>query len=114
MDCIFCKIIKGEIPSKKVYEDDRTMAFLDINPVSEGHTLVIPKKHAENLFDIGKDDLLSVIETVKKVAEQRKKDGADGVNIIQNNGKPAGQIVEHIHFHIIPRKNGDCLRFWPK
>ena len=114
MECIFCKIIKKEIPSTKVYEDENTFAFLDINPVSEGHTLVIPKKHFESIFDIEKEELKQLIKAAQHVAQMRKKQGADGVNIIQNNGKTAGQLVDHIHFHVVPRKKGDGLHLFPR
>lgn len=111
-DCIFCAIAAGEIPSFKVYEDDKFLAYLDINPFSEGHVLVIPKEHREGLID-AEDSLLSeLIARVKKVATHVKEVlGADGFNILQNNGEAAGQTVRHIHFHIIPRKNGDALVF---
>lgn len=102
-DCIFCKIIKGEVPSYKVYEDDFVYAFLDINPSSPGHTLVIPKKHSENIFDIGKDDLERVIMVSKKISQKMKDLGFDGINIYNNNGKDSGQIVFHFHMHIVPR-----------
>ena len=107
-NCIFCKIIKCEIPSKKVYEDNDTLAFLDINPANTGHTIVVPKKHFENIYKIDEDVLESLIKTVKKVATTIKENlKADGINIIQNNGRQAGQIVNHVHFHIIPRFKGD-------
>ena len=113
MDCVFCKIVKGEIPSKKVYEDGNVIAFLDINPLSEGHTLVIPKKHAENIFDVSEEELSKVMQVVKKISKKRLEEGAKGVNILQNNGKEAGQLVNHIHFHVVPRNGNDKLRFWP-
>lgn len=102
-DCIFCKIIKGEVPSYKIYEDDFVYAFLDINPSSPGHTLVIPKKHSENIFDIDKDDLERVIMVSKKISQKMKDLGCDGINIYNNNGKDSGQIVFHFHMHIVPR-----------
>ncbi len=114
MNCIFCKIVKGEIPSKKVFEDEHTLAFLDINPMSTGHTLVIPKKHAENVFEIDEKELAHVHAIAKKIAIQRKNEGAEGVNILQTNGAVAGQSVFHLHVHVIPRKTGDGLRFWPE
>ena len=110
MNCIFCKIVNGEIPSHKVYEDEATLAFLDINPVSDGHTLVIPKKHSENIYDIREDSLQKVALTVQKVAKAVKTAfNADGVNILQANGATAGQAVFHYHVHIVPRKQGDKL-----
>lgn len=102
-NCIFCKIIKGEVPSYKVYEDDFVYAFLDINPSSPGHTLVIPKKHSENIFDIDKDDLERVIMVSKKISQKMKDLGCDGINIYNNNGKDSGQIIFHFHMHIVPR-----------
>ncbi len=108
MDCIFCKIVSGEIPSKKVYEDNDIIAFLDINPANQGHTLVIPKKHFESIHDIDDDTLKKLVSVVKLIADRIKNNlNADGINIIQNNGQYAGQLVNHIHFHIIPRFKGD-------
>ena len=106
--CIFCKIAKNEIPSKKVYENSDTLAFLDINPANPGHTLVMPKKHAENIFDIDEDSLKSTISVVKEMARAiKEKMNAVGINIVQNNGKYAGQLVNHVHFHVIPRFEND-------
>src|SRR3954468_2002653 len=113
-ECIFCKIVAGELPSYKVYEDDKTLAFLDINPVQDGHTLVIPKSHAVNIFDISAEDWAAVQETVRKVAAVLEKSmSADGVNLIMNNREHAGQVVEHAHVHMIPRYKGDGLHLWP-
>ena len=111
--CIFCKIVKGEIPcgKGKIWEDCDFLAFLDINPVGEGHTLVIPKKHFENIFDISEEISRKYLNAVKKTAEiLMKKYNSDGFNIVNNNGKSAGQVVNHIHFHILPRKKGDNKR----
>ena len=111
-DCIFCAIAEGEIPSFKVYEDDLVLAYLDINPFSKGHTLVIPKRHASGLLEADDATLAELIVRVKKVAAQVKdRLGCDGFNILQNNGEAAGQTVKHIHFHIVPRWNGDPLAF---
>ena len=111
-DCIFCAIAAGEIPSFKVYEDDLALAYLDINPFSKGHTLVIPKAHAAGLLDADDKMLSELVLRVKKVAAQvKEKLGCDGFNILQNNGEAAGQTVRHIHFHIVPRWNGDPLAF---
>lgn len=112
-DCIFCKIIKGEIPSYKIYEDEISFAFLDANPVNPGHTLVIPKKHFENIFDIEENTAGHIIKIAKKISIALKKTGAGGVNIIMNNAKAAGQVVFHSHVHIIPRKLNDGLPPWP-
>jgi histidine triad (HIT) family protein len=113
-DCIFCKIVRGELPSFKVYEDDKTFAFLDIHPVSTGHVLVIPKIHAANLFEISAEGWAQVQETVRKVSVALEKAvGADGVNIMMNNREHAGQVVDHAHVHLIPRFKGDGLKLWP-
>ncbi len=115
MDCIFCKIIAGEIPSYKVYEDEFTLAFLDINPTNPGHTLVIPKKHFANVEEIDEEILCQVIKAVKKVGESIKKNlGAPGYNIMENNDPAAGQIVPHLHFHVVPRISDDGLDLWPQ
>ena len=107
-DCIFCAIAAGEIPCFKVYEDELVLAYLDINPFSKGHTLVIPKRHSEGLLDTDDQTLADVIVRVKKVAAQVKaKLGCDGFNVVQNNGEAAGQTVHHLHFHIVPRWTGD-------
>ena len=111
-DCIFCAIADGEIPSFKVYEDDIVLAYLDINPFSRGHTLVIPKSHAAGLLEADDDMLARTIVRVKKIAAHVKGVlGCDGFNILQNNGGAAGQTVMHIHFHIVPRWSGDPLVF---
>jgi len=107
-NCIFCKIISGEFNSWKVYEDEHTFAFLDINPVNEYHTLVIPKKHYENMFDIPGDEAVHVIKAVKKIVDMYSKTlGLENIQIINNSGAQAQQDVFHIHFHIIPRFTGD-------
>lgn len=104
-DCIFCKIVKGEIPSFKVYEDDKVLAFADINPISEGHTLVIPKAHAENLWEIPPEDLAAVQLAAQKVAKAIKKAlNPAGVVCLQLNGKGVNQVVMHYHFHLMPRQ----------
>lgn len=109
-ECLFCKIIRGEISSKKVYEDEETMAILDINPASEGHMLVMPKKHSETIFDVKDDDLKAAIATVKKMCDAIKETlSPDGINVLQNNGQQAGQIISHIHFHVVPRYKTDKI-----
>ena len=114
-DCIFCKIVAGEIPAQKVYEDDNALAFLDVSPTAQGHTLVIPKKHFENIFDIDDDDLKELAVAIKKVSNLIKKNlGATGINIMNNNGVDAHQAVPHLHFHIIPRLPNDHLLSWPE
>ena len=114
-DCIFCKIIRGELPSYKVYEDEKVLAFLDIRPVNAGHTLVVPKKHSTNIFDIAPEDWQAVTEVVRKVAIGIEKGlKADGVNIGMNNREHAGQVVHHPHVHVIPRFKGDGLKLMPQ
>lgn len=111
-DCIFCKIAAGEIPSFKVYEDGDVLAYLDINPFTKGHTLVIPKAHSSGLVDTDNERLATVMAAVRKVASHLKTAlPCDGFNILQNNGAAAGQTVNHLHFHIIPRYNGEELKF---
>lgn len=111
MDCIFCSIIEGKIDSAKVYEDGDVLAFLDVNPVSKGHCLVVPKKHCADIFDISVDDLKKVIIAAKDIAGKLKENlGAHGINILQSNGTVAGQVVFHFHLHIIPRYEKDGLR----
>lgn len=103
-DCLFCKIIKGEIPCHKIYEDENVLAFLDINANPVGHTLVIPKSHYVNILDVQESDLINVICAVKKVANHYVDNkNATGFNLQVNNGKSAGQEVAHLHFHILPR-----------
>lgn len=103
-DCIFCAIAEGEIPSFKVYEDDLVLAYLDINPFTEGHALVIPKAHFTGLLDTPADVLGEVMVRVQKVAAHLKKAlPCDGFNVLQNNGAAAGQTVPHVHFHVVPR-----------
>ena len=109
-DCLFCKIVRGDIPSKKVYENDDTLAILDINPASEGHVLVMPKKHSETIFDSDEEDLKATISTVKLIADKIKDTlNPDGLNVIQNNGEHAGQVIAHTHFHVVPRYKDDKI-----
>ena len=101
MDCIFCKIVNGDIPSMKIYEDDIVMAYLDISPDSDGHTLVIPKKHYQDIFDIPNDILNHIFDTAKKLMKDlEKKLNCDGFSLMQNNGLI--QEVKHFHLHIKP------------
>jgi len=112
--CLFCKIIKGEIKTNKIYEDDKVLAFLDIQPVNPGHALVIPKKHVASLEEIEGNDLKSLIMAVKKVGERMKeKLPCPAYNVIQNNGPISGQEIMHLHFHIVPRFEGDGLKHFP-
>ena len=112
-DCIFCKIIKGEIPSSKIYEDATTFAFLDISPVNLGHTLVIPKNHYVNIYETPEEIISDMMKTVKKISHAIK-DGlkADGINVNMNNDPAAGQVVLHSHIHVIPRIANDGFRPW--
>jgi histidine triad (HIT) family protein len=110
MECIFCKIIDGEIPAVKVLDDERVLAFMDINPSSRGHMLVVPKKHAENIFEISESDLAAMIKVVKRCATAAKEAlKAEGVTVLQLNGKASDQIVPHIHIHVMPRWENDGL-----
>jgi histidine triad (HIT) family protein len=108
-DCIFCKIITGELPSNKVYETDSVLAFLDIAPVNAGHTLVVPKAHYEFIEDVTPADAVQTIGAAIKSGL-----GVAGYNIGLNNGRVAGQLVPHVHFHIMPRLEGDNLKLWPQ
>lgn len=114
-ECIFCKIVSGEIPCAKVYEDEYTLAFLDIAPHNKGHTLVITKKHYETILDTPDKEIANLAVATKKVAAG-VFDATDcgGININQNNFKIAGQEVMHIHNHIIPRFKKDGFKFWPQ
>ncbi len=113
-NCIFCKIIAGEIPCNKVYEDENSFAFLDVNPINPGHTLLIPKEHHENLHEMPDQLLEKITPVVKKIATAIKTGvSASGINIGQNNGKSAGQVIFHYHIHIIPRFDNDGLKHWP-
>ena len=115
MDCIFCKIVNGEAPCYKIYEDEHTLAFLSIGNEAEGHTLVIPKRHCESILDCDSKTLAQVMDTVKFVSEHYVDDcGYDGVNVLNASGTAAQQSVPHLHFHIIPRKENDGMDTWPK
>jgi histidine triad (HIT) family protein len=113
--CVFCRIVKGEIPCAKIYEDDEVLAFLDLAPVRPGHSLVIPKKHYDNLLDTPESFgpcLLSALAGVG--AALMKAAGAQGFNVLQNNFPASGQAVFHAHWHVIPRVEGDGLSLWPQ
>jgi histidine triad (HIT) family protein len=110
-DCIFCKIISGEIPSFKIYENDDSFAFMDINPASEGHALVIPKEHTMNVHSISDTAIAATVKTAKKVAAAVDKTlNPEGLNLVQCNGPAAAQSVMHFHMHVLPRANGDELK----
>ncbi len=104
---IFAKILRGEVPSVKVYEDEHTLAFMDVMPQVEGHTLVVPKEHAADIFDLSPEAAAALIKTTQKIARAVKKGlNAPGVMLAQLNGAAAGQSVFHVHFHVIPRSGG--------
>ncbi|CAD7771408.1 MAG: Protein hit [Candidatus Methanoperedenaceae archaeon GB37] len=110
-DCIFCKIIQGEIPATKVYEDEKVLAFMDINPLNDGHTLIVPKRHAETIFEIDPQDLIATIKVAQRLAIAIKKAlNSDGMIVVQLNNKAAGQMVPHLHIHLIPRWENDGLQ----
>jgi histidine triad (HIT) family protein len=110
-DCLFCKIIAGEIPSTRIYEDERTVAFMDINPATRGHLLVVPREHTRDLLSVGPEDLAAVAATAQKLAKVvPERLGADGVNLLNSCGRAAWQTVFHFHLHLIPRYAGDPLR----
>ena len=110
-DCIFCKIVAGELPAAVVASDERALAFLDINPATRGHTLVIPRAHAEDIHEIDSEDLAAAIALAQRIAGRvRERLGADGVNLLHSSGSAAWQTVFHFHIHVIPRYLGDPLR----
>ena len=112
-DCIFCKIINGEIPTEKIYEDDDTFVFADISPVNLGHSLVLPKKHYRNIFDLPPELFAKMELIAQKIAKVLKENlAADGVNIHMNNEEAAGQVVFHAHLHVIPRYKNDGFTYW--
>ena len=103
-DCIFCKIAAGEIPSRKIYEDSDLIAIMDLNPTSKGHSLIIPKEHCTNIYDIDEDIAAKVMKTAKKLATKMTVAlNCDGFNLLQNNGETAGQTMFHFQMHLIPR-----------
>jgi histidine triad (HIT) family protein len=110
-DCVFCKIIAGELPGQIVAQDERTVAFMDISPATRGHALVVPRRHVRDLLEIGEEDLVAVILAAQRLA-RRAKDrlGADGVNLLNSCGRAAWQTVFHFHIHVVPRYEGDPLR----
>jgi len=114
-DCIFCKIVAGEIPATKVFEDDACIAFMDIGPVADGHVLLIPKTHVASIEDLPPQEAASTLANLPAVARAvRAATGSEGLNVLQNNGRVAGQLVMHVHFHLIPRNPGDAFTFnWP-
>ena len=110
-DCIFCKIVEGELPSTRVDEDERTISFMDIAPATRGHALVIPREHSSDLLSVEEEDLRAVADASKRLAARAKERlGADGVNLLNACGAVAFQSVFHFHMHVIPRYEGDGLR----
>jgi histidine triad (HIT) family protein len=110
MDCLFCSIVKGEIPAAKVFENETVLAFLDVNPLTKGHALVVPKRHFENIFDIEKEVLGHVASAAKELSQNMKRGlGATAVNLVNASGPDAEQSVFHFHLHVIPRYEHDDL-----
>lgn len=114
-DCIFCRIVAGEVPAAKVLEDESAVAFLDVGPVAVGHTLLIPRKHVETLDELSVEDAAATLRHLPRLVKAVcSATGCEGVNVLQNNGRVAQQFVPHVHFHIIPRSSGDEFHFnWP-
>ncbi|MDP3940508.1 MAG: HIT family protein [Deltaproteobacteria bacterium] len=109
--CVFCKIVRGELPSMKLYEDERTLCFMDINPATRGHSLVVPKAHRENIYEMSEAECADVMNVTKRVADAvRKTLEPDGLNLLQANGLQAFQTVFHFHMHIIPRYTNDPIK----
>ncbi len=115
MSCTFCKIIRGELPCRKIYEDASTLAFLDIAGDVDGHILVVPKRHVQSLWDGDTETLDAVMHTVKELSGHLVTDcGYEGVNLLHASGASAGQSVPHLHLHLLPRKTGDGIDAWPQ
>jgi histidine triad (HIT) family protein len=115
MDCIFCKIVNEEVPSYKVYENDNVVAFFDILPVSPGHTIVVPRKHVPDLEELPDADFCSLVEALKKVGRAMLDGlGVKGYSVYLDNKSAANQHVPHVHFHVVPRAEGDGLGRWPQ
>jgi histidine triad (HIT) family protein len=113
MDCLFCQIIAKKIPATFIYDNEKVVAFLDIKPVNPGHTLVVPKTHFENIFDVSEETFCDIAAAAKRLAPTiREATSADGINLMVNNGRAAGQLVPHIHLHIVPRLLTDGFRHW--
>jgi histidine triad (HIT) family protein len=110
-DCLFCKIVAGEVPATVIASDDRTVSFMDINPATRGHALVVPREHSADLHEIGHEDLAAVVAAARRLAARaRDALGADGVNLLNSCGRAAWQTVFHFHLHVIPRYDDDPLR----
>lgn len=111
-DCVFCKIVAGQIPSLKVFENDACLAFLDIGPLADGHLLIVPKKHYEWITEVPAGEIAAVTTAIPPLAKAMVQvTGAEGFNVLQNNGRVSGQAVMHVHFHLIPRREGDGLGY---
>ena len=114
-DCVFCKIVSGDIPSRKIFEDEQTLAFMDVAGDVDGHIVVIPKMHCKSILDCDPDTLNAVVRTVQTVSVHLTENcGYDGVNLLNASDESAGQSVPHFHIHVIPRKNNDGIDAWPK
>ena len=110
-DCLFCKIVSGEIPATRIAEDERTITFMDINPATRGHVLVVPREHAKDLLSIDPGDLAAVAQAAQRIASTMpERLEADGVNLLNSCGRAAWQTVFHFHMHVIPRYGGDPLQ----
>jgi histidine triad (HIT) family protein len=114
-NCVFCRIVAGQIPAQKVHEDQACLAFLDVGPLADGHLLLIPKEHAPTLGDMSPEQAAATLRNLPALVRAvTQATGCSGVNVLQNNGRSASQLVMHAHFHIIPRKEGDAFHFnWP-
>ncbi len=111
-ECVFCNIVSGKIPCAKVYEDEHLLSFLDIGPLARGHLLLIPKEHIERIWQANAELLSHLACSIPLLADTvMKATGAEGLNVLQNNGRAAGQLVEHLHIHLIPRRSGDGLGY---
>ncbi len=111
-DCIFCKIVSGAIPSVRVYEDDQVLSFLDINPISPGHTLVVPKRHVEWITELSAEETAALFRPLPMLAKAvLSVTKAEGFNILENNGRISGQVIPHVHVHVIPRRANDGLGY---
>ena len=114
-NCVFCKILDGQIPAVKVFQDDACLAFLDIGPVAEGHLLLVSADHVESMARLSPEQAAAMLRNLPALVRAvQEATGCEGVNVLQNNGRLAGQLVMHVHFHIIPRKAGDAFDYtWP-
>ena len=115
MECIFCKIVNSDLPSYKVFEDDRVFAFLDILPIHPGHSIVVPKSHAADVENVSTEDFSAMAVIVKKIGRAMMEGlGVKGYSVLLDNKSAANQHVPHVHFHVVPREEGDGLGRWPQ